>query len=197
MSTFLMAYALISYVFSGALCYSSARKQKEDLNSTESQSLGWIVLFWPLWIGHEIEQTPTLNSNFSLLPEHKERQESDTASKLIGQSLEEAGLLTHNQVQAILAYQQDHHHLRFGEISAMWGWIKSETADFFAEHLHQLKSYQQPLGQALKGAGILDDEQIQTILTYQSQTGLRFGEIAVRHGWVNQQTVDFFVGTLY
>jgi hypothetical protein len=79
----------------------------------------------------------------------------------------------------------------------MWGWIKSETADFFAEHLHQLKSYQQPLGQALKGAGILDDEQIQTILTYQSQTGLRFGEIAVRHGWVNQQTVDFFIGTLY
>lgn len=188
-----MAYALISYVFSGALCYSSARKEHEGMNSTESQRLGWIVLFWPLWIGHEIDHTPPLSASIS----HIEQQESILSSKLIGQSLEEAGLLTHNQVQAILAYQQDHHHLRFGEISAMWGWIKSETADFFAEQLHQLKTYQQPLGQSLKGAGILDEEQIQTILTYQSQTGLRFGEIAVRHGWVNQQTVDFFVGTLY
>lgn len=188
-----MAYALISYVFSGALCYSSARKEQEDLNSAESQSLGWIFLFWPLWIGHEIDHTPPLSVHTS----HLEQPELILSSKLIGQRLEEAGLLTHNQVQAILAYQQEHHDLRFGEISSMWGWIKSETADFFAEHLHQLKSYQQPLGQALKGAGILDDEQIQTILTYQSQTGLRFGEIAVRHGWVNQQTVDFFIGTLY
>ncbi|MDJ1175994.1 hypothetical protein [Roseofilum capinflatum] len=192
MSTFLMAYALISYVFSGAICYTSARKDREVANPNHSQHLGWIVLFWPLWISHEIDTTPNLNVSIS----HIEQQQPILSSKPIGQALEEAGLLTHNQVQAILAYQQEHHDLRFGEISAMWGWIKSETADFFAERLHQLKSYQQPLGQSLKGAGILDEEQIQTILTYQSQTGLRFGEIAVRHGWLNQQTVDFFVSKL-
>jgi len=192
-----MAYALISYVFSGALCYTSARNEQETTHSKSSRSLGWIVLFWPLWIGHEIHKTDTSSASYFLVEQSIESQQQVPTSKPIGQVLEEAGLLTSNQVQAILAYQQDHHNLRFGEISAMWGWIKSETADFFAERLHQLKSYKQPLGQALKGAGILDDEQINSILIYQSQTGLRFGEIAVRHGWVNQQTVDFFVGTGY
>lgn len=192
-----MAYALISYVFSGAICYTSAHKDRETTNPNDSESLGWIILFWPLWIGHGIDKTPNLSATHSLVEERIEPQEQVLTSKPIGQALQEAGLLTSNQVQAILAYQKDHRYLRFGEISAMWGWIKSETADFFAERLHQLKTYQQPLGQSLKGAGILDDEQITTILTYQSQTGLRFGEIAVRHGWVNQQTVDFFVGTLY
>ncbi|MBP0009669.1 MULTISPECIES: hypothetical protein [unclassified Roseofilum] len=196
MSTFLMAYALISYVFSGAVCYTSARKNQHTNNPNNFQSRGWIVLFWPLWIGNEIDNTSSLNTSYSLVEERIEPQEKVHPSKPIGQVLEEAGLLTQNQVQAILAYQQDHRYLRFGEISAMWGWIKSETADFFAERLYQFQAYQQPLGQSLKGAGILDDEQIKTILTDQLQTGLRFGEIAVRHGWVNQKTVDFFVGTL-
>ncbi len=49
------------------------------------------------------------------------------------------------------------------------------------------------LGQLLKEAGLLTDQQIELALFDQSTSGLRFGEILVRRGWIKQQTLDYFL----
>ncbi|MGC9525121.1 MAG: WecB/TagA/CpsF family glycosyltransferase [Limnospira sp.] len=116
----------------------------------------------------------------------------DWQMPLLGQLLEEAGLLTPAQVQQVLAAQAQQRHLRFGEILSNWGWLSQETVDFFADELPQLgiQTQKQPLGQYLKAARLLDDEQIHLILTEQQQERRRFGELAVQKGWLKQQTVD-------
>lgn len=113
----------------------------------------------------------------------------------IGQVLQQAGLLSAAQIEQALQYQAEHDRLRFGEILASQGWVKPETVDFFVEQLPDLAttSQHQPLGYYLKSAALLDDDQIHAILTHQSKTGLRFGETAVRNGWLKQETVDLFL----
>lgn len=49
-----------------------------------------------------------------------------------------------------------------------------------------------PLGQILIEAGLISISQIELALSEQKQTKLRIGEILVAHGWVVQQTIDFF-----
>lgn len=75
---------------------------------------------------------------------------------------------------------------------------KAKTADFFAEGLPALQNRhsKQPLGQYLKEAALLNEEQIATILREQKQTGLRFGELAVKKGWLKSTTIDFFLNLL-
>ncbi|MBE9115754.1 tetratricopeptide repeat protein [Lusitaniella coriacea LEGE 07157] len=116
-------------------------------------------------------------------------------AKPIGQLLQEAGLLSANEVAAILRYQVEHetHHLRFGEISSRWGLVKSETVEFFAQLPKLIQGQDYPLGQYLKSAALLDEDQISIILDSQPDSGLRFGEIAVNEGLLAQETVDFFV----
>jgi tetratricopeptide (TPR) repeat protein len=114
----------------------------------------------------------------------------------IGERLQAAGLIAAEQVDKILSYQHQHRHLRFGEIATMWGWLKPETVDFFVEQLPKLtrEKRKKPLGQYLKSAALLNDFQIRMILEQQkSGKGLRFGQIAVRQGWVQQETIDFFL----
>jgi len=116
----------------------------------------------------------------------------DWQMPLLGQILQDAGLLTPAQVQQVLATQAQQRHLRFGEILSDWGWLSQETVDFFADELPQLgiQTEKQPLGHYLKAARLLDDEQIHLILTEQQRERLRFGELAVQKGWLKQQTVD-------
>ncbi len=111
---------------------------------------------------------------------------------LLGQVLVEAGLITASQVSLVLDAQANGQNMRFGEILAEWGWVSQETVDFFAEQLPQLarEVNKQPIGYYLKAAKLLNDEQINTILAEQNHIQLRFGEIAVRNGWVKQKTVD-------
>lgn len=113
----------------------------------------------------------------------------------IGVLLRKAGLISNDQLQLILKQQQKHPNLRFGDILSMYGWLKHETVDFFAEQFPRLSKQKktQPLGQYLKAAGLLDDLQIQSILDEQNQVGLRFGELAVRKGWVKPETIDLFL----
>lgn len=115
---------------------------------------------------------------------------------LIGERLQAAGLITADRIESILAYQRKHPNLRFGDIAVMWGWLKPETFDFFVKNLPQSANIQryQRLGYYLKSAALLNDFQIGTILEYQrAKQGLRFGEVAVRQGWLNSETIDFFV----
>ncbi len=52
---------------------------------------------------------------------------------------------------------------------------------------------QRPIGEILKEAGLINEGQIQVALTEQHiYTDLRLGEILVLHGWLEQETADFF-----
>ncbi|MEA5497397.1 WecB/TagA/CpsF family glycosyltransferase [Limnoraphis robusta Tam1] len=111
---------------------------------------------------------------------------------LLGQVLQEAGLITPHQVSMVLDAQAEQSNMRFGEILSHWGLVDQETVDFFAEHLPKIsmESRKQPIGHYLKTAKLLNDQQIETILAEQHLTGMRFGETAVHKGWLKQETVD-------
>jgi hypothetical protein len=51
----------------------------------------------------------------------------------------------------------------------------------------------QPIGQVLKQAGLLNEGQIQVALMDQSCSGLLFGEILVARGWIKPETITFFL----
>ncbi len=153
-----------------------------------------------LWKRYLIEDLPFFwlliqqKLNLYKAPFGGERELIASASKmpLLGQVLLEAGLITGNQVSLVLDAQANGQQMRFGEILADWGWLPQETVDFFAEELPQLatEASKQPIGYYLKAAKLLNDEQINAILAEQNHIQLRFGEIAVRNGWVKQKTVD-------
>jgi hypothetical protein len=50
-----------------------------------------------------------------------------------------------------------------------------------------------PVGAYLIEAGLLTTAQVQVILTDQSSSDMKFGEIAVLRGWVKQQTVEYLM----
>jgi glycosyltransferase involved in cell wall biosynthesis len=111
----------------------------------------------------------------------------------IGQRLKQAGLISEDQVSTILAAQQAANQpLRFGEILVQQGILPAETIDFFANTLppFEILTSEQPLGYYLKLAKILNDRQIDAILAEQHQTCLRFGEVAVRKGWISPETLE-------
>ncbi|MDC0834001.1 WecB/TagA/CpsF family glycosyltransferase [Geitlerinema sp. CS-897] len=130
-----------------------------------------------------------------LQPRDKFR-EDELRARRIGRLLLEAGLISPEQVKAVLeAQSREHPDLRFGEILAMRGWLKQETVDFFAEQLPALSELpsQSPIGHYLKSAALLDEHQIDEILLAQQHVGLRFGEVAVLMGWVKQETIDLLL----
>lgn len=123
--------------------------------------------------------------------------------KPLGEILRQAHLISSTQLEEALL-EQSKTHKRIGEILVKRGWIKQETADFFAQHWTSIvtqeeKQPKQPLGHYLKQAGLLDEEQINSIIGEQGQGRLwvRIGASAALKGWVKQSTVDFFVEHLY
>lgn len=131
------------------------------------------------------------------------RQDSVRCQPKIGEILQKAGLLSSEQVGRTLQlqihhaqeYSTQHNCPRFGEIIVQQGWIPKSTVDFFVVQLPQIASDrpQHPIGYYLKSAGFLDDNQINSILTEQAQTGLRFGELAVRKGYIPPETLHFLL----
>ncbi|MEL6930038.1 MAG: pentapeptide repeat-containing protein, partial [Cyanobacteria bacterium J06600_6] len=57
-------------------------------------------------------------------------------------------------------------------------------------------SIDKPLGKVLLEAGLISISQIELALQEQTKSQLRIGEIFVEHGWIKQQTVDFFADSL-
>ncbi len=49
------------------------------------------------------------------------------------------------------------------------------------------------LGQLLKEAGLLTDQQIKIALFDQAASGIRFGEILVKRGWIKPKTLEYFL----
>jgi tetratricopeptide (TPR) repeat protein len=119
--------------------------------------------------------------------------------KPLGTVLQKAGLISAQQIEIALREQKSKFsNKRLGEILALHGWIEQETANFFAEHWAILlaEKSKQPLGQYLKEACLLSENQINVILSEQKQTGLKFGTLAALKGWIKQTTIIFFVESL-
>jgi hypothetical protein len=121
---------------------------------------------------------------------------SDILMKPLGKILEEAGLIHQNQLQVVLMEQNTYSHLKIGEILALHGWLKQETADFFAETIQQpvkKEIFDLQIGEFFNQAGLLSKKDIENILSEQKKTGIKFGSIAVLKGLIKRQTLDFFL----
>ena len=118
---------------------------------------------------------------------------------ILGQILQQAGLVSSAQIEVALINQSIYHELRIGEILVLHGWLKQETADFFAEKWQDIikEKKRKPLGQYLKDAGLVNEEQIQEILQEQKRTFLRFGGVAILKGYLKPNTLDFFLEHLF
>ena len=126
-------------------------------------------------------------------------------NKPIGEILYKAHLVSPAQIDVALRDQRRYQDLalgniKIGEIFALRGWLKQETADFFVHRWHTLLSEQQrkPLGYYLCEAALLSEQQIFYLLEEQQKlsTKLRLGELAYLEGWLHLKTVDFFVKSL-
>ena len=119
--------------------------------------------------------------------------------KKIGTILREADLVSQNKIDLALQVKQHYSHLLLGEILAMQGFLKPETADFFVEEWSNLlqQKYREPLGYYLQKAALLQPEDIGNILEEQRQTGVRFGTVAVLQGLIKSTTLDFFLINLF
>ncbi len=122
----------------------------------------------------------------------------------LGTILQEAKLITPYQVETALKEQKQNPQRRLGEILAGKGWIKQQTADFFAEEWQTViqqaqEGTPQSLGYYLREAGLIDDHQLRAILAEQGQgrMWMRIGALAVFKGWLNQTTVDFLLQHLH
>ena len=120
-------------------------------------------------------------------------------SKLLGQTLKNAGLISFSQIQVALTDGEYNQHLLFGEILALRGWVKQQTADFFADEWQPLveENEKYPLGYYLVKAGLLTGEQTYQILEEQKQLWIKFGSIAIIKGYITQETLDFFLDRLF
>ncbi|MEO1691895.1 MAG: hypothetical protein AAFR63_10265 [Cyanobacteria bacterium J06631_6] len=116
----------------------------------------------------------------------------------IGSLLQNAGLISAEQLQQALEIQAQYTQMKLGEILVLQQGLRAKTIDFFVEKWQELTSQGQifPLGYYLKDASLLNDKQIETILQEQKTNQQKFGALAVQKGWVKQDTIDFFLDNL-
>lgn len=122
---------------------------------------------------------------------------SKKSSKMIGEILLEAGLISSEQIKIALAVQRQCLELRIGEILAIKGWLKQETVDFFVKTCLENKpvtyNQNQPIGYFFQKAGILTEEQVNNVLKDQKKLGIKFCYLAVMKGFLKEKTADFFL----
>ncbi|NJN72132.1 MAG: hypothetical protein HC799_04610 [Limnothrix sp. RL_2_0] len=119
----------------------------------------------------------------------------------IGQLLQQAGLISENQLDLALQNQKipGYEELNLGEILALRGWVKQETSDFFASRWQQIitamkdKTDLSKLGIYLAEAHLLTKEQVIEIIQQQKQNKIPFSRLVVEKGYLKQQTLDFFL----
>lgn len=119
--------------------------------------------------------------------------------KPIGAILQDAGLITSPQLEVALRDQAYYQDMRLGEILALRGWVKQDTADFFVQEWFKLinQRIEHPIGFYLQKAGLLSEQDIKEILLEQHQYSLRFGDTAVKKGLIKPNTVEFFLQNLF
>ena len=116
-----------------------------------------------------------------------------TDQKLLGVLLQDAHLISDFQIQIALIDQQAY-GMRLGDVLVLHGWLKQETLDFFLSRWNYvLKNHENiSLEYCLQAAGLLSEQQIQLIQREQTRKSQDFGSIAVRQGWLKQNTLNFF-----
>ncbi|VEP14766.1 conserved hypothetical protein [Hyella patelloides LEGE 07179] len=128
------------------------------------------------------------------------KQNLTFTNKPLGETLMEAGLISASQIEMALR-EQKIHNIKIGEIFALHNWIKQETADFFVEKMPYIvaKQKKKPLAYYFKEAGLLTDEQVNSIIKLQKrkEKKIRFHRLAVEQGYIKQLTVDFFLSNLF
>ena len=127
--------------------------------------------------------------------------------KPLGLVLRKAGLVSSEKVDKALKDSLYLSKYKLGEVLAIRGWIKPETAHFFAEvwpsfFQNQTPSKQtrqiivnslQPLGKHLQAAGLISHSQAEQILAIQKETSEKFGKIAVEQKLISATTLEFFL----
>lgn len=123
---------------------------------------------------------------------------SDPQNVPLGLALQNAGLISEEQLQKALEIQSKYTQMKLGEILVLQEGIRAKTIDFFVNKRPKIATKGQhfPLGYYLKDASLLDSKQIETILQEQKKTQQKFGDIAVQKGWIKRDTVDFFLKIL-
>lgn len=113
----------------------------------------------------------------------------------IGQVLLLAGVITPGKIEVALIDQQMQPDLRLGEILALRGWVDQDTVDYFAEMLPIMIKAESRLrlGEYFVCAGLLCEDQINELLAEQHETAIPLGQLAVRKGYLKQETIDFFL----
>ena len=104
-------------------------------------------------------------------------------------------MVSSEQIETALRQQnQQYRNKKLGEILILQGWLKPQTVDFLLNELPKVTKHTAlPIGQYFKQAALLNQEQIDVILSQQQHTKLKFGELVVNNGWLSQNTVDFFL----
>ena len=113
----------------------------------------------------------------------------------IGKLLKNAGLVSDIQLEKALLIQSQSTSMKVEKILVLQGIIKAPTMRFFGKEWPKIKQEGQhfPIGYYLQKAYLLNEEQIQNILEQQQNSNLKFGQLAVKKGWIGQKTVDFFL----
>jgi hypothetical protein len=116
----------------------------------------------------------------------------------IGKLLQNADLISSEQLEKALKIQAQSTKMRLGEILSQQEVVKTETVNFFVDIWQEISQEGEhfPLGYYLKKACLLNDQQVQAILAEQKNTKLKFGDLAVQKGWLKSGTIDFFLNTL-
>ncbi|PSR19416.1 hypothetical protein C8255_02065 [filamentous cyanobacterium CCP3] len=116
----------------------------------------------------------------------------------LGEILRRAGLLSQAQLDVVLQDQKWQPDLRIGDILELRGWVNRDAIEFFAEQWPKLAAQgrEHPIGYYFQQAGLLDAQQVNALLSEQQQAGLRIGALAVLHGWLSQETLDWFLRSL-
>lgn len=82
---------------------------------------------------------------------------------------------------------------KYNRLAEKENWQTENRINFLVDELPKLANNKLPLGQYLKAAKLLNDNQIEQILAEQKNSKLRFGEIATAKGWVKPVTIEFFL----
>lgn len=116
----------------------------------------------------------------------------------MGLLLQQAGLISREQLQEALELQAKYTQMKLGEILKLQQGIKIKTIDFFVDKWQETIEQGQifPLGYYLQKAYLLNQEQIKVILQEQKNNQQKFGTLAVQKGWVKQDTINFFLDNL-
>lgn len=116
----------------------------------------------------------------------------------IGLLLQQAGLISAEQLKSALELQTQYTQMKLGEILVLQQGIRVKTIDFFVDKWQEIIDQGKlfPLGYYLQKACLLNEKQVKLILEEQKIKPEKFGIIAVAKGWIKQDTIDFFIANL-